>query len=50
MYTPVLQFEDFSNSSICDIALEHQNTTAKIVIDAVNINLGIIERITAAVG
>ena len=34
---PVLQSEDFSKSSICDTALEHQNTTVKRFIDAVKI-------------
>ena len=37
MYMPVLQSEDFSKSSICDTALEHQNTTVKRFIDAVKI-------------
>ena len=46
----VLQFEYFYNFSICDIALEHQITTAKKFIDVVNITPGIIERIAKAVG
>ena len=47
---PVSQFEDFSNSSIYDIALEHQITTVKRFIDSVKINPVTIEIISVAVG
>ena len=33
----VLQFDDFSNPYICDIALEHQSATTKRFVDTVKI-------------
>ena len=35
----VSQFEDCSNPSICDTALEHQSASMKHFIDAINITL-----------
>ena len=46
----VSPFEDYSNHSICDIALEHQSTTSKLFISAVKITPSIIEIIDAVYG
>ena len=46
----VSQFEYFPNTSIYDIALEHQSATTKLFIDAVNITPRSIEIIDASVG
>ena len=46
----VSKFEDFSNYSILDIALEHQSTTANRFVDTVKITPGSIGIMSAAVG
>ena len=50
MVHTVSHIEDFSNPSICDIALEHQSASMKRFINAVNITPNNIEIIDVAVG